>query len=655
MAIQVVQITGDTVELVFNPAEDHLHVGENLSLVEYHEDRGLIVQVIELKAVFSVFPPPSQGQHTLGSPQPVAPAVTSPLSRSPRRRKAPLPAREIPGLHLAIAKIRKMMDPAWHPWDGWIPMRGVSVTRTADREMLSQCTPESDESLWLGKTPAGEALHIARANLGTVNLIVGAEGAGTSHLARVIVSELIAHGARCVIFDTTGAYAGLFLDGEHPSTAGTGRSTVVRLVVGESLKLGIADCGLNALLEVLNLFGLPKAVALYFESHMARRLARAKAQDASERRPSFLGIDDVMRLAQDLEAEGQALMGGAILSCLDAIKKAQIFASQPGEARAFWDGYAQIRHGGALVIDLSGLPRRGRTGIVSSLVGVLRDIAQRDIAADSIPAPVMFFDDARALFARRFIADVLVPARRLGSTSFFVTTMVAYLDDSLLHEADNLFLRHMTSDDDVRRLAKRGLADVDSLRGLVRRLQQHHGLLIGKATGGYPIIFAVHPPGSVESAEEESAFLRTAAAVRIDPTARAMSRLSARLEASAGADLSLPLFPDGLPARIVPPEPRDDEEISDPSPPSMPSVAQVTAMWDHLVKRVARRRRILETILSAARPLRVADQRLVLSFPPQHRFQQELVESEEYRSLLEEELRKTFGVSLEVTTEVYPA
>jgi len=78
-------------------------------------------------------------------------------------------------------------------------------------------------------------------------------------------------------------------------------------------------------------------------------------------------------------------------------------------------------------------------------------------------------------------------------------------------------------------------------------------------------------------------------------------------------------------------------------------------MWDYLIKRVARRRRILETILAAARPLRVADQKLVLGFPPQHRFQQELVESEEYRSLLEDELQKAFGVHLEVTTEVYPA
>ena len=77
-------------------------------------------------------------------------------------------------------------------------------------------------------------------------------------------------------------------------------------------------------------------------------------------------------------------------------------------------------------------------------------------------------------------------------------------------------------------------------------------------------------------------------------------------------------------------------------------------MWGHVVKRVSRRRRILETILSTARPLRLAGQTVVLGFPPQQRFQQELIESEEYRRLLEEELQKTFGVVLEVSTELLP-
>jgi hypothetical protein len=126
------------------------------------------------------------------------------------------------------------------------------------------------------------------------------------------------------------------------------------------------------------------------------------------------------------------------------------------------------------------------------------------------------------------------------------------------------------------------------------------------------------------------------------------------MPAPVGTDLSLPLFPDETPPLTATHDPRDNEGTAVMPQPSTLTLDQVTAKWDHVVKRVARRRRILETILAAARPLRVTEQRLVLSFPPQHRFQQELVESEEYRSLLEEELQKAFGVSLEVATEVYP-
>jgi hypothetical protein len=653
MAIQLARITGDTVELVFNPAEDSLSIGESLSVIGGHQERGLIVQVVELKAIFSG---PWLSDHHQDPPEglpSVPPAVNSPLTRSPRRRKTPRPAREIQGLHLAIGKIRKMTDPTWHPWDGWIPLSGVSVHRTPDREMLRQCVPTSGNPLWLGKTPSDEPFHIDKANLGTINLMVGAKGTGTSHLASVIVTELIDSRVSCIIFDSAGAYPHLSSDGGPASIGKQERPPIVRLVIGETLKLGIADVGLPMLCDVLKLFGLPKTLALYFESHVTRRFTSAKGQDETDQLPSFLGIDDFIRLAQDLEAEGQAVVGGAIMSCLEALKKTQIFASEPAESRAFYDGNAQIRHGGALLLDVSRLPQRLRPRVVSALVSVLTEITRRGLAVGSNHAPVMFFDDAPALCARHSFADVLKPARSLGSTSFFVTTVVGGLDDHLVHEADNLFLQRMTSDD-VRYLANHALVDVDSWQGLVRRLPDHHGLVIGKATEGYPIIFAVHPRGRAESTEQESAGVRTATAVRLDPTVRTMSQFSSRFQRAVETDPSLPLFPDDTPARAVATEHRADEHVPGASPP-VPSLAQVTAMWDYLIKRVARRRRILETILAAARPLRVADQRLVLGFPPQHRFQQELVESEEYRSLLEDELHKAFGVHLEVTTEVYPA
>jgi hypothetical protein len=105
----------------------------------------------------------------------------------------------------------------------------------------------------------------------------------------------------------------------------------------------------------------------------------------------------------------------------------------------------------------------------------------------------------------------------------------------------------------------------------------------------------------------------------------------------------------------VPLESRSHRLGAETSPPPTLSIAQVTATWDLVVKRLARRRRSLESLLSTARPLRIAGATLVLGFPPQQRFQQELIASEEYRHLLEEELKKTYGMSLEVTTEIYPA
>ena len=88
---------------------------------------------------------------------------------------------------------------------------------------------------------------------------------------------------------------------------------------------------------MLRQFGLPTAVAMYFTSHVARRFAGLRGQHDADQPLPFLGIDDLIHLAQDLEAEGQAVAGGAILSCLDAIKQAQIFATQPSEGTSFQD------------------------------------------------------------------------------------------------------------------------------------------------------------------------------------------------------------------------------------------------------------------------------------------------------------------------------
>jgi len=125
---------------------------------------------------------------------------------------------------------------------------------------------------------------------------------------------------------------------------------------------------------------------------------------------------------------------------------------------------------------------------------------------------------------------------------------------------------------------------------------------------------------------------------------------------ASDSDATLPLFPEGMPALVTPPSSVAHRQASDTAQPRPPAVslAQVATKWEQIVKRLGRRRRSLETILSMARPLRIAERSLVLAFPPPHRFQQELMQSPDYRTLLEEELASMFGVSFEVTTVLDP-
>jgi hypothetical protein len=98
--VQIRQIKGDIVELVFNPKEEDLRVGENLTLREKGSDRGLIVQVIEFRTVTYPSLMLDMLQLVAEEPQLQAPdpAVLNPDGLS-----------EMSNLKLAIAKIRKVV------------------------------------------------------------------------------------------------------------------------------------------------------------------------------------------------------------------------------------------------------------------------------------------------------------------------------------------------------------------------------------------------------------------------------------------------------------------------------------------------------------------------------------------------------------------
>jgi DNA helicase HerA-like ATPase len=123
--------------------------------------------------------------------------------------------------------------------------------------------------------------------------------------------------------------------------------------------------------------------------------------------------------------------------------------------------------------------------------------------------PFIFFEEAHLYVSRKSIDYIVTRARHLGMTSFFVTNMIHGLDETILRQADNLFLLRIPFDDDVRHVSRGAATDYETMAAFVRRLRQHHALVIGNVTAHYPLMFKVDPLAGINTAGETRYFFRS--------------------------------------------------------------------------------------------------------------------------------------------------
>lgn len=116
------------------------------------------------------------------------------------------------------------------------------------------------------------------------------------------------------------------------------------------------------------------------------------------------------------------------------------------------------------------------------------------------------------------------------------------------------------------------------------------------------------------------------------------------------------LFPDASSTLPTAPLLTNAPSTSESLPPrNFPlSLEHITAEWRGLLKRLGRRRRVLETILTAGQPIRLIAATLIVGFPPHRCFHRELLDMPEYRGCVEAELTRTFRLRLFVATAAHP-
>lgn len=641
MNIQVNQIKGDVVELMFNPREDDLRVGETLRIQERDSGEGLVVQVVAFRMV--TYPSLIQEQLELvvSHGQPLSRELLTYLSEAQEALQE-ADNSEARNMKIAIAKIRKLMGRQWDQWDGWIPIRDVEVTRVSDQELFDNCIDDLGNPLHLGQTLRGEPFFIEGHYLEKINVITGVKGAGKSYLSKVVLLELINAGAPCVIFDLNKEYIHLPQQESDPLTGQVHKRGIIHLKAGENLKLGVRQFGLSPLVTMLTKFGLPDVSAMYFENRMARLLQEAWHIEQQGRTPPFIGIQHLIDMAEELEFSPNEGVSAAIRSRLEAARNTGVFADQANEATSLQAEYDKIRDGGALVIDISSLTNLSRQGFVQAIIDIIREICERELQRGTGRFPFVFFEEAHLYINHNTIGYIVTRSRHLGMTCFFVTNMVGGLDETVLRQVDNLFLLYLPFDDDVRHISKSAMTDQDTMASFVKRLRRHHALILGDVTRQYPIIIKIKELKGIHTAGETQYFFKPKRHRGVSGTtptadsalpAAGLPRLSdVQSKTQASEQPVLPLS--------VPPTPEEEALL-----------ARLRARWPDIVADIRDKSAFLGSVLVAGSPVKLQDHVLAINFTSRDGFHRDMLEEPEYRALVEKELSTVLQQSVTIVCQ----
>jgi hypothetical protein len=470
--MEIASIKGDTVLLLYHPAEAAADVGQQFSILEVPDcTEGLVVQVIS-----------NDSLEYAGIQQEMIQRILEQQATIERPMDRETGMGEIKSLKLATAKIRKRIrGGTWNAWDGWIPTRHVDIQLIEANTLLDNVMPTALFPLQSFASFDGTSIEINGPRLNMVNVVTGVKGSGKSHLAKHLVLALSARGIPCVVFDINGEYVGL--------------PTAQVLHWGQNFLPRLADVGyemLETLVKTLYPLLPGSASESVFESRLPHFFNTRRQYCQQHNQPFNI---DIGYLRQQTWSP-QDLVQNAIENRLDLINGMRLFwshatgsTSQPTLAIL----YGNACQGRPVVFDMRDLSSNLQRALVRSVNQSLESVCDNETTAGPGRYPFVFFEEAHFYISEEAIVNIITRGRHIGLASVFVTNTPQKLPDTVFRQLDNLFLLNLTHKDDIRNVSKNSFTDEATIESFATRMREHHALIIGNVTDRYPLVVNIDP------------------------------------------------------------------------------------------------------------------------------------------------------------------
>jgi len=469
--MEIASIKGDTVLLLYHPAEAAAEVGQQFTILELPDKTGgLVVQVISNDSL--EYPGLQQEMIQRILEERIA-QVDRPLDREGGMG-------EIKSLKVATAKIRKrVQDGVWRTWDGWIPTRNVTISRIEAAHLLGSVLP----------SPAFPIRSFARFNespiqfdgprLNMVNVITGVKGSGKSHLAKHLVLALSDMLVPCIIFDINGEYVEL--------------PTAQPLRWGDNFMPDLAEIGHEMLpLVVRAVYPLPQASESVLQGMLPVLFARRRAYCKQRNRSFAIDLD----FLRGSTWSNNQYIQQAIDDRLRVIANMGLFLSpsmrQAATVTNLTSAYEEACAGHPIVFDMRRLSPTLQHALVRAADNTIETICAREAEASG-RYPFVFYEEAHFYISADAILNLITRGRHIGMASVFVTNTPQHLPDPVFRQLDNLILLALTHKDDIRNVSKNSFTDEDTIQSFATRMPQYHCLIIGNVTDRYPLVVKVDP------------------------------------------------------------------------------------------------------------------------------------------------------------------